>query len=1014
MSILKRLLLMTLIGLAGLATVQADMTLSRLDANRADSSAVAKQQVTSNIYIVQMKDSPVIAYEGNVKGFKATKPGKGKKLNRNSAHVKKYSGFLERKQNRVAKSVGAERVYNYLYAINGFAARMTAADAEKLKANPDVLKVWKDEIRQLQTDTSPTYIGITEAGQAWSKGFTGENVVIGIIDSGIWPEHPSFADVKTPKKGNKGPYKAYGPLDDFAPSGCDFGNTDANPADAPFSCNNKLLAARCYNLGFSDAFDATNPCGGNGFFTAPWEFQSGRDADGHGSHTASTAGGNNGVPAYIDGEYQGDISGVAPRARLATYKVCWTGNPDTGTNDGCASSDSAAAIDQAVADGVDVINFSIGGPSNSFAAPDDVAFLFAADAGVFVATSNGNSGPDAGTVGTPSGVPWITAVGATNDDGVFYSDVDVNSPSSIAGSYGGIEGSSDVSFADTGLITADVEHASGDHLACSSINAMPGKIALVSRGTCTFSAKYNNAAAAGAIAIIVYTDDRGVGGMDAPGTSIPGVMIAREDGLLIAGESGANATLGGEVLADNRIASFSSRGPNNGALDIIKPDVSAPGVRILAAVSPWGAGGEEFGNYGGTSMASPHVAGSFAMLKQAHPDWTPAMARSALMTTARNGLKKSFGDELADPFDVGAGEILPSNAFDPGLAYDAGLFEYAAFTCENNAQIFTQGTCDFLASLGIPMDGSDLNLPSIGIGELVGVQTITRTVTAVYNNNGKKNFKVSVDAPPGIDVSVSPSSFKLRKGQSLDFEVTFTVTEDATLDEWAFGSLTWKAGPHSVRSPIAVLPTALSTLDEVDGVADGAGDGSVDVPVLFGYEGAYTASVSGLEPGFYGEDNITAADGLHVYCVDLPAMSHFRTAMFDEDTSVPGEDDLDLRLFLATDCATFDIVQIGASGTFTSEEVIDIPDAQAGGYVVVVDYFTAANGNDTNYKVWYQPVFGDNGNTTITAPASAVLGSSDTVTVDYMGLVPTRNLGVLHHADGSGEITRTILDIDAR
>ncbi len=196
------------------------------------------------------------------------------------------------------------------------------------------------------------------------------------------------------------------------------------------------------------------------FSLPPWEFQSGRDADGHGSHTASTAGGNNGVPAYIDGEYQGDISGVAPRARLATYKVCWTGNPDTGTNDGCASSDSAAAIDQAVADGVDVINFSIGGSSNYFAAPDDVAFLFAADAGVFVATSNGNSGPGAGTVGTPSGVPWITAVGATQDDGVFAPKVTVNAPGSIAGVYNAIEGVGDVSLADTGPITDNVTLAS--------------------------------------------------------------------------------------------------------------------------------------------------------------------------------------------------------------------------------------------------------------------------------------------------------------------------------------------------------------------------------------------------------------------------------------------------------------------------------------------------------------------------------------------------------------------------
>jgi hypothetical protein len=211
-----------------------------------------------------------------------------------------------------------------------------------------------------------------------------------------------------------------------------------------------------------------------------------------------------------------------------------------------------------------------------------------------------------------------------------------------------------------------------------------------------------------------------------------------------------------------------------------------------------------------------------------------------------------------------------------------------------------------------------------------------------------------------------------------------------------------------------VKPAQIKTEDEVDGFADGAGDGSVDVPVVFGYDGAYFATVTGLEESFSAAGNLTAADGLVAYCVDLPAMSLFRASMFDEDTSDPGADDLDLRLFLATDCATFDIGLIGSSGGATSEEVIDIWNAPAGGYVVVVDYYAASNGTDTDFRVWYQPVVADNGNTSVTAPAAAVAGYSGTVTVDYTGIAPTRNLGVLHHADGSGEIGRTILDIDGR
>jgi len=812
MRVFKRLLISSLIGLTGFGTAQADLTAQRINATPIDLSAAASKSVEPGIYIVQMDDRPVIAYEGTIRGYQATKPGKGEKINPKSAHVKKYAAFLKANQNQAIDSVGAEKVYSYRYAFNGFAARMTADDANALRKRANVVNVWKDEIRQLQTDGSPDYIGLTEAGEAWSKGRTGENVVIGVIDTGVWPEHPSFADVPTDMKGNKGPEIPYGPPPaGFTSSGCDFGNTAANEYDAPYECTNKLLTARCYNLGFSSAPDESNPCGGDGADTHFFEFQSARDFDGHGSHTASTSGGNSGVSAYIDGQFQGVVSGIAPRARLAAYKVCWDGpDLDNPNDDGCASSDSAAAIDQAVFDGVDVINFSIGGSSNTFSGADDIAFLFAADAGVFVATSNGNSGPGAGTVGTPSGVPWITAVGATQDDGVFSLRLDVSGD--LSDSYFALQGSGPVRF-DTDYSGAMVPSDPLD--GCSAFNnSIGGEIALVIRGACSFVTKYDNAAAAGASAIIVYNNGGDPITMSAPGTTIPGAMIATSAGEAIestvSGGGSVTGTIGpGTAVSQaNRIAGYSSRGPNNGALDIIKPDVSAPGSAILAAESPF-VSGELFQSINGTSMASPHAAGAFAQLKQVHPEWSAAIARSALMTTARQGLLKTLGSDPADPFDIGAGEILPSDAYNPGLAYDAGLFEYAAFSCENNYQIFSDASCEFLESIGIPSDGSDLNLPSIGIGALVGSQTITRTVTGVYNNRGKKIFHVSVDAPPGIDVSVSPSRIKLGKDETADYQVTFSVSGDTVMDEWTFGSLTWtdQGGIHSVRSPIAIFPT---------------------------------------------------------------------------------------------------------------------------------------------------------------------------------------------------------------
>jgi subtilisin family serine protease len=308
-----------------------------------------------------------VSYEGSIAGLPATKPGKGQKINPNSAHVRKYVDFLEKRHNDTLQAAGAsssDAIYNYTVALNGFAALLTPEEAENVSKQPGVVYVKLDELRFPQTDSSPGFLGLTDPGGPYEKDITGEGVVIGVVDTGIWPEHPSFAD-----DGSYGP----SPVD---PLPCEFGNTAHNPNDVSFTCNNKLLGAYqfldTYKVVFGELTDK--------------EYDSARDDDGHGTHTASTAGGNSGVAASIFGIPRGTISGIAPRARVVAYRAC--------ALQGCFTSDTSAAIDQAVADGVDVINYSIGGGA-SLTGFDDIAFLFAADAGVFAAVSAGNEGPGA-------------------------------------------------------------------------------------------------------------------------------------------------------------------------------------------------------------------------------------------------------------------------------------------------------------------------------------------------------------------------------------------------------------------------------------------------------------------------------------------------------------------------------------------------------------------------------------------------------------------------------------------
>ncbi|MCO1333082.1 S8 family serine peptidase [Microbulbifer sp. OS29] len=955
------------------------------------------------VYIVQLDGAPLSSYSGTIPGLSATKPSNRGKLDPHSSSYRHYSDFLKSRRQQVLSAIpSAHKVHEYDTAFNGFAAVMSEKDAAALRNRRDVKGVWEDRLLKPHTDSTADFLGITRMPSPWLWGITGEDIVVGIIDSGIHPEHLSVADMATPRQGNLGREIPYGPIPDtFTSEGCEFGNVEYNPSDAEFSCNNKLIKAKS----FSEAFLSSN-------VLADYEFMSARDADGHGTHTATTAAGNYGV-VTPDGKV---LTGMAPRARIAAYKVCWDApDPD---DSGCSSADSMAAIDEAVADGVDVINFSIGGASTTFNGADDIAFLFAADAGVFVATSAGNNGPGPQTMGTPSGVPWITAVGASEDEQSYGLALQVSSEA-ISGTYEGREGNGSVGLESTGALSGAVVRSEPLE-ACSELTnseAVEGQIALVKRGGCSFTDKYLNAAQAGAVAIVVYNDGTAEDRMDpivmsAPDTAIPGMMIRYADGELLAGFSGLNGILdpGLQVPREDRTANFSSRGYNAGAPDIIKPDIAAPGVGILAGTSPVLSGGSLFGVKSGTSMASPHVAGIMALLKQAHPDWSPAMAKSALMTTARNNLLKSYGPVDADPFDIGAGAIAPTDAFKPGLVYDAGFNDYLAFLCgaEFQPQMVDNATCDTLTSLGYSLDSSDLNLASMAVADLVGSQTIKRRVTSVAP--GQRWYWATINAPQGIDVSVNPKVLRLREGESAEFEITVTSTDSAAMNEWVFGELTWKSvGTQiDVRSPIAIRPVPLSAPKQLS--ASGT-DGSLDLDVHFGYDGDYQVDLIGLAEGEVTATTIEDGD-IEVIFFDIPeGTQQAHIAMFDADVGDgSGGDDLDLEVYGPAP----NYPEVGTSGNATSAESVTLVSPSAGQYAaVVVDYATAAG--PTNFSLFNFNLAGDAGNTTVDAPTQVQINTNGSISLDWINLTPnTRALGILIHGNGEKSFAETEIMVNTQ
>jgi len=966
------------LGAAGAAETPTGLELA------APSNDVAKSPNGS--YIIVMKAEPLIVEFGQ-DGLDTKQADK--------ARAKK-----DKKHDKVLKESGAsanDKVNSYTNAVDGFSALVSHSEAQAMANRDDVLAVYPDELRQPTTDSSPEFLGFTDPAGVWQTGYDGEGIVIGVIDSGIWPEHASFAD--------DGSYPSASiTLDDSERSACDFGNTAHNPEDVPFSCNNKLIGAR-------QMLDTYRLLIG----AQPFEYDSARDENGHGTHTASTSGGNSGVEASIFGVDRGVVSGIAPRAQIVMYK-------GLGTLGGFGS-DLASAIDQAVFDGVDVINYSIG--SGSYAVgPDDVAFLFAAVDGVFVATSAGNSGPGSATLGSPSSVPWLTTVGASTQARTFQG-------SAVLGNGDEYFGASITSGAGPATL---IDSANAGSELCIPGALDPGMVAgnivLCKRGAIARVAKSEAVAIAGGIGMVLYNADDGQSQVT-DNHWVPSVHINNTDGLVVKGYIAADPAPTAEVVGGvytsiqgSVMAGFSSRGPNRLSGDIIKPDVTAPGVNILAGNTPTpepgSVPGELFQAISGTSMSSPHVAGVFALIKQAHPDWSAAMAKSALMTTSRQDVTKEDATTAADPFDMGAGHIAPGervhkgSAFQPGLVYDAGLFEYAAFSCGADLGIFTSGSCAFLESIGIPTDASDLNIPSIGIAEVPGSQTVTRTVTSVAP--GKRTFRASVDAPAGYEVTVNPSSFKLKTGQSLTYEVTVTNVSAAP-DTWAFGSLTWeeKTGNYSVYSPIALK----SALFDAPEVITGTGtDGSASFDVIFGYTGDYTAAPHGLSAnaptsGSIGQD----PDQTYPSGDDAPGpaggvdkidFTVTDSALVRWTLVIPGDDDIDL--FLENSGGTI----IASSTNGGTDEIIELVLPANETYTMVVHGWSVPSEPlDYTLNYWDVPVASGGSLSIDSAPASAVAGAVEPVDIRWTGLsAGTSYLGLVSHSDGGGLLGFTTVEVD--
>ncbi|MGB6005647.1 MAG: S8 family serine peptidase, partial [Ornithinimicrobium sp.] len=949
-------------------------------------------------YIVQLSAPPLVAYDGGIGNLQSTKPGAGEKINPGSTAAQNYADYLVEEQNDAVRAAGASTddvVYRYDTAFNGLAIELSGAEAVAMRKDPAVLNVWEREIFTIDTITTPEYLGVSGEDGVWSQQFggpdaAGEGMVVGIIDSGIWPENPSFADMPG----------ATVPADW---AGECVAGVDPDPANN-VTCNNKIIGARYYDEG-ADVLDI--------------EFESPRDYDGHGSHTGATAAGNVDVPMEINGIDLGEGSGMAPRAHVAAYKALWA----DGEGSASGSSDNLVkAIDDAVADGVDVINYSVSGSRQFVIDPVELAFLAATDAGVFVSTSAGNSGDTVGAGSVAHNSPWTTTVAASTHSRNVNKEVTLGNDTTYEGVgvgagleqtelvYGGDIPAAGATALQAQQCLLDIDgDADGNQIAIDETQAVD-KIVICDRGAIARVDKSAAVAEAGGVGMIHANTDAAQS-LNADFHSVPTVHVNSTIGAAIreyeAGATDPTASIGdpqeGAVVAPE-MAGFSSYGPAQaGGGDLLKPDITAPGVDVIAAVAPPAYEGENFGSLSGTSMSAPHIAGLAALMMQANPEWGPAAVKSSMMTTARTTntdggpIQRTGGEATA--LDYGSGEVVPAPAYTPGLVYDAGFDDWVTYACSIGQVADGATGCD-----GVDADPSDLNYPTIAIGDLTFTQTVTRTVTNVTDEEATYTSAAS-QAPPGIEMTVEPATLVVPANGEASFEVTFTV-QGAPLDEYTFGTLVWEqdGGPAVVTSQIAIQPKAVSSLEEI---VDTGAEGSRDYDASVGFGGTLESDIDGLVAADVQvvptvRDTTTAIDGVGQF--DVPAGTKvLRFATYDSE--VPASD-IDLNIFDPNQ----DLVDSSANGT--SREEVTIEDPEPGTWFVAIDLFSTEPSADVPVNGFYVGEE-DEGNLTVD-PQSVAVNAADKVdlTAAWSGLADdTRYMGSINYLNGGEAVGRTLVSI---